>query len=60
MTQNAPNPKIRHALTVKRADDFAQWYQQVVSEGEMAEESARAAAWSSSHGAMASGSVSRS
>ncbi|WP_343612066.1 aminoacyl--tRNA ligase-related protein [Novosphingobium sp.] len=39
MTQNAPNPKIRHALTVKRADDFAQWYQQVVSEGEMAEES---------------------
>jgi len=41
MTQNATasNPKIRHALTVKRADDFAQWYQQVVSEGEMAEES---------------------
>ncbi len=31
--------QIRHALTIKREDDFAQWYQQVVSEGEMAEES---------------------
>jgi len=33
------NPVIRHALTVKRADDFAQWYQEVISEAEMAEES---------------------
>jgi len=31
--------KIRHALTVKRADDFAAWYQEVISEAEMAEES---------------------
>ena len=31
--------KIRHALTVKREDDFAQWYQEVISEAEMAEES---------------------
>jgi prolyl-tRNA synthetase len=30
---------IRHALTVNREDDFAQWYQEVVSEAEMAEES---------------------
>jgi prolyl-tRNA synthetase len=30
---------IRHALTVKREDDFAQWYQEVISEAEMAEES---------------------
>ncbi|MCB2074461.1 MAG: proline--tRNA ligase, partial [Novosphingobium sp.] len=30
---------IRHALSVKREDDFAQWYQQVISEAEMAEES---------------------
>jgi prolyl-tRNA synthetase len=33
------NPAIRHALSVKRADDFAQWYQEVISEAEMAEES---------------------
>jgi prolyl-tRNA synthetase len=41
MTQKAQKPasKIRHALTIKREEDFAQWYQQVVSEGEMAEES---------------------
>ncbi|KQM17446.1 proline--tRNA ligase [Novosphingobium sp. Leaf2] len=32
-------PAIRHALSTKRADDFAQWYQEVVSEAEMAEES---------------------
>ena len=32
-------PAIRHALSVTRADDFAQWYQDVVSEAEMAEES---------------------
>ena len=32
-------PTIRHALTVKRADDFAQWYQEVIAEAEMAEES---------------------
>jgi prolyl-tRNA synthetase len=30
---------IRHALTVKRADDFAAWYQEVVSAADMAEES---------------------
>jgi len=33
------NPKIRHALSVTREADFAQWFQQVVSEAEMAEES---------------------
>ena len=32
-------PNIRHALSVKRADDFAQWYQEVISEADMAEES---------------------
>ncbi|GMN13556.1 proline--tRNA ligase [Altererythrobacter sp. MTPC7] len=30
---------IRHALSVKREDDFAAWYQSVISEAEMAEES---------------------
>ena len=30
---------IRHALTVKRADDFAQWYQEVISAADLAEES---------------------
>ena len=30
---------IRHALSVKREDDFAQWYQEVVSAADMAEES---------------------
>ncbi len=30
---------IRHALSVKRTDDFAQWYQEVVSAADMAEES---------------------
>jgi prolyl-tRNA synthetase len=30
---------IKHALSVKRADDFAAWYQDVISEAEMAEES---------------------
>src|SRR5690606_16722176 len=30
---------IRHALTTKREDDFAQWYQEVVSAADMAEES---------------------
>jgi prolyl-tRNA synthetase len=30
---------IRHALSVTRADDFAAWYQEVISEAEMAEES---------------------
>jgi prolyl-tRNA synthetase len=30
---------IRHALTTSRASDFAQWYQEVVAEAEMAEES---------------------
>jgi prolyl-tRNA synthetase len=31
--------KIRHALSVTRAEDFARWYQEVISEAEMAEES---------------------
>jgi prolyl-tRNA synthetase len=31
--------QIRHALSVKRTDDFAQWYQAVVSEADLAEES---------------------
>ncbi|WP_395394876.1 proline--tRNA ligase [Novosphingobium sp. BL-8A] len=35
----APVSAIRHALSVKREDDFAQWYQEVISEAEMAEES---------------------
>jgi prolyl-tRNA synthetase len=30
---------IRHALTIKREDDFAQWYQEVISSADMAEES---------------------
>ncbi|MFZ1742780.1 MAG: proline--tRNA ligase [Pontixanthobacter sp.] len=30
---------IRHALSVKRADDFALWYQEVISAADMAEES---------------------
>jgi prolyl-tRNA synthetase len=30
---------IRHALNIKRADDFAQWYQEVISAADMAEES---------------------
>ncbi|MAC58487.1 MAG: proline--tRNA ligase [Novosphingobium sp.] len=30
---------IRHALSTKREDDFALWYQEVISEAEMAEES---------------------
>ncbi|WP_228243877.1 proline--tRNA ligase [Porphyrobacter sp. GA68] len=32
-------PTIRHALDVKRADDFAQWYQAVIAAADMAEES---------------------
>ncbi|MFM6830380.1 MAG: hypothetical protein ACKOVA_08650, partial [Novosphingobium sp.] len=32
-------PAIKHALNVKRADDFAQWYQAVIAEAELAEES---------------------
>jgi len=32
-------PEIRHALSTKREDDFAQWYQEVIAEAEMAEES---------------------
>ncbi len=31
--------QIRHALSVKREDDFAQWYQEVISAADMAEES---------------------
>ena len=30
---------IRHALSTKRADDFAAWYQEVISAADMAEES---------------------
>ncbi len=30
---------IRHALSVKRSDDFAQWYQEVISAADLAEES---------------------
>ena len=30
---------IRHALNIKRADDFAQWYQEIISAADMAEES---------------------
>ncbi|WP_370180184.1 aminoacyl--tRNA ligase-related protein, partial [Alteriqipengyuania sp.] len=30
---------IRHALSVKREDDFAAWYQAAIAEGQMAEES---------------------
>ncbi|MFC4295186.1 aminoacyl--tRNA ligase-related protein [Novosphingobium tardum] len=33
------SPAIRHALSVKRSEDFAQWYQAVIAEGDMAEES---------------------
>ena len=32
-------PQIRHALSTKREEDFAAWYQEVISEAEMAEES---------------------
>ncbi|MXO68222.1 proline--tRNA ligase [Altererythrobacter marinus] len=31
--------KIRHALNTRRADDFAQWYQEVIAAADMAEES---------------------
>ncbi|MGY6551879.1 MAG: aminoacyl--tRNA ligase-related protein [Erythrobacter sp.] len=31
--------QIRHALSVKRADDFAKWYQEVISAADLAEES---------------------
>ena len=33
------NTKIKHALPVTRAEDFAQWYQAVIAEAELAEES---------------------
>lgn len=32
-------PKIKHALNTTREGDFAQWYQEVIAEAEMAEES---------------------
>ncbi|MEO9463018.1 MAG: aminoacyl--tRNA ligase-related protein [Marinomonas sp.] len=32
-------PEIRHALTKKREDDFAAWYQEVITAADMAEES---------------------
>lgn len=31
--------QIRHALTIKREDDFAKWYQEVISAADLAEES---------------------
>ena len=31
--------EIRHALNVKREDDFATWYQEVISAADMAEDS---------------------
>lgn len=31
--------QIRHALSVKRADDFAKWYQEVIAAADLAEES---------------------
>ena len=34
-----PVSNIRHALSVKREDDFAAWYQAAIAEGQMAEES---------------------
>ncbi len=33
------SPNIKHALPVTRAQDFAAWYQAVISEGDLAEES---------------------
>ncbi len=44
MTQLQTKPQakattIRHALTTARAEDFAAWYQEVIAEAEMAEES---------------------
>ena len=30
---------IKHALKMRRADDFAAWYQEVIAEADMAEES---------------------
>ncbi|MEO6092352.1 MAG: aminoacyl--tRNA ligase-related protein [Novosphingobium sp.] len=36
---NQQQPTIRHALSVTREGDFAQWYQEVIAEAEMAEES---------------------
>src|SRR3546814_21180494 len=36
---NQPVPQIRHALSVRRSDDFAAWYQAVIAEADMAEES---------------------
>jgi prolyl-tRNA synthetase len=34
-----PNTQIKHALSTTREGDFAQWYQEVIAEAEMAEES---------------------
>ncbi len=39
MNQPKQQPAIKHALTVTRESDFAAWYQEVISEAEMAEES---------------------
>ena len=33
------HPMIKHALPITRAEDFAQWYQTVIAEADMAEES---------------------
>ncbi len=37
--KDSPVSQIRHALSVKRADDFAQWYQEVIAAADLAEES---------------------
>ncbi|MFC3174460.1 aminoacyl--tRNA ligase-related protein [Novosphingobium bradum] len=39
MNQTAQKPAIKHALATTREGDFAAWYQEVISEAEMAEES---------------------
>ena len=40
MSITPPQPTgFKHALSIKRADDFAAWYQDVIAEAEMAEES---------------------
>ena len=45
MTNNpAARSAIKHALSTTRQGDFAQWYQEVISAAELAEEFAREAA----------------
>ena len=38
-TQGATGTRMKHALSVTRAQNFAEWYQEVISEAELAEES---------------------